>query len=187
MRAFIAVSLSVKAFSSLGLLQRDLARSGADVKWTAVEHLHLTLKFLADMSEEQRKKIEELLARVAKGYEPFDIELDGLGAFPSFQAPRVIWVGLAQGEEKLTRLAEAIEQEGASIFLEREQKPFSVHVTLGRVRSGRHLNDLTRLLQTIEWKAPESWSVDTLSLYQSVLSSAGPHYSLLADVPLGSR
>ena len=184
MRAFIGIPLPGDIRACLERLQRELAASGADVKWVAPDHWHVTLKFLDEMSHEQRHAVEALLARLVRREAPFQIRLEGLGAFPSMQAPRVVWVGITQGNEALARLAGAIDREGAALDLRAEARAFSPHLTLGRVRSPRGRAALARQLETTAWPAPAAWRVASLVLYQSVLSPEGPHYTALADIPL---
>ena len=184
MRAFLALSLPDDVRQSLASLQRELAASEADVKWVEPSNLHVTLKFLDEISEAQRQTVEALLVRMAGREEPFGLGLGGVGAFPSIESPRVVWVGLTEGKERVSRLAEQIEQESSAILLRREDHPFSPHLTLGRVRSPRGRAVLTQHLRTTSWQPPPPWNVSTLTLYQSLLSPAGPHYTVLADVPL---
>ena len=184
MRAFLGIALPKSVQESLAALQGELATSRADVKWVEPANLHLTLRFLDEISDAQCHAIEALLARIATHEEPFSLRLEGVGAFPSVDAPRVIWVGLAEGREVVARMAAAIEQEGAAIPLRREERPFSSHLTLGRVRSPKQHDALTQRLRTTMWQLPPPWRVSKLTLYQSVLSPAGPRYTVLADIPL---
>ena len=198
MRAFVAVDLSAHVRSALAVLQQDLARSNADVKWVEPPHLHVTLKFLGEITDDERRAVETLLQRVADETPPFTLTLEELGAFPSLAAPRVLWVGIREGKEQVVRLAEAIEREGAAIPLSKDERPFAAHVTLGRVRSPRHRQALVQRLRDAAcpptkdfgggaWRTPDPLRVTTLTLYQSVLGPAGPRYTVLADVPLGGR
>ena len=184
MRAFIGIGLPEDIRRSLTQLQRELAESQADVKWVAGDHLHVTLKFLDEISEEQRRAIETLLGSVAEREEPFPLSLAGVGAFPSVNAPRVVWAGLSEGKEIGARIAQAIEAEGRTIGLRQEERPFSPHLTLGRVRSPKQREALTQRLSAVRWQLPPPWRVSSLTFYQSVLSSAGPRYTVLADIPL---
>src|SRR3989338_5448798 len=154
MRAFIGISLPDAVRSSLASLQRQLSESGADVKWVEPANLHVTLKFLDEITDEQRRRVEELLTRVAGGEGAFTLGLKQVGAFPSTSSPRVLWVGLEEGRDAAMRIAQAIEQEGQAISLRREERPFAAHVTLGRVRSPRRRNVLAQQLQQVRWEPP---------------------------------
>lgn len=184
MRAFIALALPEEVREALGRLQQDLAASRADVKWVEPHHLHVTMKFLGEITEEQRHAVEAMLRRLAEREAPFLLGVQALGAFPSADAPRVLWVGLADGRERVQRMAEAIEREGAALSFVREDRPFAAHVTIGRVRSTSHRQQLARALLETTWQPPAPWRVTSLTLYQSVLGSGGPRYTVLADVPL---
>jgi 2'-5' RNA ligase len=186
MRAFVGLALSDEARASLEQLQRRLAESRADVGWVTAQHLHVTLKFLNEISDAQRLDVEAAMARVAAPQVSFSLALGALGAFPSLRAPRVLWVGVEQGAEAVVRLAEALEHEACSLSLRRDERPYSPHVTLGRLRSSRALPALLRQLRVADWHPPASWRVSALTLYQSVLTPTGPRYSILTEVPLGA-
>ncbi len=183
MRAFLGIQLPEAVRASLQLLQRQLASSGADVKWVEPQDLHITVKFLEEISDTQREAIDMLLRRLCEPQAPYSIRLGALGAFPSLTDPRVIWVGLTEGAERVKQLVENLEREGTAI--PREVREYTPHITLGRVRSSRHCQALIAQLQTIAWQAPASWRAETVTFYQSQLSSAGPRYTVLADVPFG--
>ena len=185
MRAFIAIALPAEVREALGRLQQDLAASRADVKGVEREHLHVRLKFLGEITDAQRRDVEARLGRIAGEEAPFLLSVRDLGAFPSAAAPRVLWVGLAEGRERVQRMAEAIEHGGAALGLAKEDRPFAAHVTIGRVRSGRRRQQLARGLQDVAWQPPAPWRVTSLALYQSVLGSGGPRYTVLAELPLG--
>lgn len=187
MRAFIGISLPEGVRVALANLQRQLGESHADVKWVAPDNLHVTLKFLDEITEEQRGLVEALLGRVASGERAFALGLGHAGAFPSMRAPRVLWVGVEEGKETVVRIAAAIEREGAALSLPREERPFAAHVTIGRVRSPNNRPLLAERLQQATWQPPEPWRATSLTLYESVLSSTGPRYRVLADIPLHAQ
>ncbi len=186
MRAFIGIRLPDEIREALVRLQEELGASGADVKWVAPASLHVTLKFLDEITEAQRQAVEASLRRLA-GTEPgFALGVAGVGAFPSMSAPRVVWVGLSEDREAVARIAQAIEREGTTIGLPREERPFSPHLTLGRVRSSRHLAALTQRLSASTWQPPPPWRVSLLTLYHSILGATGPTYTVLGEFPLGA-
>jgi len=185
MRAFLGLALPEEVRASLAALQRRLAASQADVKWVEPSNLHVTLTFLGDISDVQRQAVERLTARVAGGDAPFELGLGSLGAFPSLEAPRVVWVGLTDGAKRLAHLADAIEREGGALSLRREERAFSPHLTIGRVRSSQRREALAQQLRTAAWQPPPPWRVSSVTLYESVLGSVGPRYTVLAELPLG--
>lgn len=184
MRAFIAMALPDEVRLALTELQRDLATSRADVKWVGQSQLHLTLRFLGEVTDEQRGAVERLLAQVGQRHAPFSLRLNGVGAFPSPGAPRVVWVGVTEGQAEVTQLAKTLEEGIQVLGLPKAERPFSAHVTLGRVRSPRRRKPLTALLAEAPWQPPAAFRVEAMRLYQSVLSPHGPHHTVLADVLL---
>ena len=186
MRAFIGISLPQPVRASLSLLQRQLAASRADVRWVEEAHLHVTLRFLGDIDESQRRAVEEHLTAIASRIGPFPLSLTHVGAFPSFASPRVVWVGIGHGAERLAGMVEELEGHLTALGLSGESRTFVAHVTLGRVRSASHVSELARCATTTAWQPPPPWTATSITLYQSALSSAGPRYTVLADVPLGA-
>ncbi len=186
-RAFIAVDIPDSLRQDLAALQSELRASGADVGWVKPENLHLTLKFLGDIEESQ---VEPLVLSLSKesvrlGSSPFTISLEGIGAFPKTTYPRVIWVGVNQGKEELEKLALGVERTCVDLGFAAEERPFSVHLTIGRVRSKDRLAWLIKKLQVAEFRGSAPASIDRILLIQSTLSPHGPTYTPLAEIPLG--
>ena len=184
MRAFIAIDLPASAQRSLERLQDELRKAQADVKWVESSQLHLTVKFLGEITDAQRQAVEGLLRALALEEPPFSMALGRLGAFASLSAPGVIWVSVTEGAERAKRLAERIEASSQALGLRQDARAFAAHVTLGRVRTPRNRAQLSRALQDTVWQAPTPWRVDAVRLYQSLLHSVGPRYQALSDVAL---
>ncbi|MBI4597212.1 MAG: RNA 2',3'-cyclic phosphodiesterase [Candidatus Omnitrophica bacterium] len=184
MRAFIGIGLSEEARAALTVLQQELSKSHADVKWVDAEQLHVTLKFLDEITEAQRQQVEGFLMKIAQHTSAFTMGLQELGAFPSLNDPRIIWVGVSEGKNDVIRLADAIEKESRALGLKKEEWPYSAHATIGRVRSPRGKHDFIEGLRNPHWTPPTAWQATSVTLYQSVLTSAGPTHSVLAEIPL---
>ncbi|MCX5680153.1 MAG: RNA 2',3'-cyclic phosphodiesterase, partial [Candidatus Omnitrophica bacterium] len=135
MRAFIAIELSEEIKTVLHQVQSHLKYSGADVKWVEKENIHLTLKFLGEISEDKLKRIEEILDEIGKLFKPFELTLKDVGAFPKIESPRVIWAGLDKGAKESTEIVRRLDKELSDIGFEPETRPFAAHLTIGRVRS----------------------------------------------------
>ena len=184
MRLFIALPLPERVRAALGALQGALAASRADVKWVEPENLHFTLKFLGELPDAQVPAIADTVTQVARQVRPFSLGLGGLGGFPSAAAPRVIWVAAADGRDALAKMAARLEAAGGELAWPREARPFSAHLTIGRVRSPRGRSALVQAMREAAWRPPPAWDADRVQLYQSRLSAAGPRYASLADVRL---
>lgn len=187
MRAFIAIELPEPVQAVLGQIQRELAKAKADVKWVEEGNLHLTMRFLGEIGQEQRRAIEPLLSRVAAATSPVHLRYSSLGAFPSVTSPRVVWVGLEAGPGVLAPFADRLEEGVVELGFPHEERAFTAHVTLGRVRSPRNRAGLANQLNAFVWSAPPAPFVAThLTLFHSILSPAGPTYAPLARFPFSS-
>ncbi len=144
-------------------------------------NLHFTLRFLGDIPAESIGPLRDQLAVSTEKFGAFTICLSGLGGFPDLRRPRVIWIG-ADGElEKMNALAEKTEQGCHQAGFGSTDKPFSPHLTIGRVKKPMDLRNLTAALQSISFRS-ERFLVDHLVVYKSVLTPAGPIYTPLEKV-----
>ncbi len=186
MRAFIALELPDSVRATLQSYQRQLIATGADVKWVEAENLHVTMRFLGEISVEQFAAVDELARRIAGGTRTFDVRLSQPGAFPSIRAPRVVWMGIADGAETLSSVVRDLEVGLGTIGISGEERAFVPHVTLGRVRSPRGRRQLVDGIEQADWRAPEPFRADALTLFESRISSGGPAYSVVSRAPFGA-
>lgn len=187
MRAFIAIDLPNSIKEALKQLQQRLRESGSDVKWTEPENFHVTLKFLGEINEEQRAPLEEGLAKAARANPSCLLQLRGLGSFPSGKAPKVLWVGARSPIQSLAELAYSVDAQARLVGLKSEDRPFTVHVTLGRVRSPQNRSALVKILSSMRFEHTEPFMVDCIRLYQSQIRSEGPRYTLLREFALEDK
>ena len=183
-RCFIAVELPEPLRQEIALFQSELRSSGGDVKWVEAGNLHLTLKFLGNIEEPQVPSLKEALAAAVKNLSPFTIHLEGIGAFPRTTDPRVVWIGAGEGKETLITLAQTVGRACSELGFAPEDRPFSAHLTIGRVRSRDRLASLIQRLQVAEFRGNTPASIDRLILFQSALSPKGPTYTPLAEISL---
>lgn len=155
---------------------RDNPEIPPKTKWVEEVNFHFTLKFFGEISEAQVLVLENALEAAVGDKKKFDITLRSIGAFPAPTHPRIIWVGVAEGAEKLSALAEDIEKETVSAGLPATDKPFSPHLTLARLNHTARPG-LPKVLEKHQDAAFGSMTVDHLSLIQSVLNVMGPQYT----------
>ncbi len=183
-RAFIAVDLDPAVTERIGALQAELAKMRADVRWVGNDNLHVTLKFLGPIPEADIPSITEVMGNIARRHAPWKIELQGLGAFPSFRRPRVLWLGVHDGG-KLCEVAHELDEGLLPLGFAAEQRPFQPHLTLCRVRSLRRWEVLEKELKAhLEESFGES-VVDEFILYRSDLRPTGAIYTPLWKTHLG--
>lgn len=189
MREFVAIEISEEIRRSLGRLESHLKYSGADVKWVAPESIHLTLKFLGEVSESRTEEVRSRLDSIASSRAAFDISAGAIGAFPKVESPRVIWVGLDKGAAETISIAGAVDEALSSAGFAKEARPFSPHLTIGRVRSPLNKVKLAeKISSAAEGFRPSDippHRVSSLVLFQSTLTPKGPLHTRLHESPLG--
>jgi len=185
-RTFVAVEIDADCRKAAVRLIDTLRSAGADVKWVAPENLHLTLKFLGNVSSERLAEVCAAVEQAAAGREPFGLELCGAGAFPNPARPRVVWLGTSEGTQPTIELADAVEQALEKLGFGRETRKFHPHLTLGRVRHRTPaLAVLTKLLKEhAEFNAGRC-EIEQVVVFSSQLTRDGPIYEPLAHAPLG--
>ena len=187
MRAFIAIELSPDLRKRLASLEEQLKSSGADVKWVKPENIHLTLKFLGEIDERQLGEITKIIQETAGKNKPFYIRLASPGAFPKTNFPRVIWIGIDKGDSETKQIAKALEEEIVKVGIPQENRPFSSHITLGRVRSGLNREKLVKNLGVLASNPPQDspeFLVTKITLFKSTLTPSGPIYEALKEAQL---
>ncbi|TAN62589.1 RNA 2',3'-cyclic phosphodiesterase [bacterium] len=185
MRTFIAIELGNPIKDALSRLQSELNKSEADVKWVLPENIHLTLKFLGEVKEEEMPEIIQSLKKIAREVNSFRVEINAIGAFPNAKSPRVIWSGIEQGKENLSQLAGLVEDALERLEFPREERKFSAHITIGRVRSPKNRAALSEAMQQLKFDAL-SQTVKSIILFKSSLTPKGPIYEKLDEENLKS-
>jgi 2'-5' RNA ligase len=181
LRAFLAVETGC-GFRS-GEILKELERSGADIKLVAPQNLHITLKFLGDTGEDKIDGIGRAMEESVRGIAPFEVKFCGLGAFPNSRSIRVVWVGLL-GTEPLARISLSLDENLAGLGFAKEQRGFSPHITLGRVRTPHRWGSLPALIGRYADTDFGTMCVGRLSLKKSVLGPGGPTYSTVLEAAL---
>ena len=185
MRAFIAIELPQEIKDTLGRLQQKLKAAGADVKWVEPKNIHLTLKFLGEIDEQTKDRVSAKLSEISAGTKQFTFSLSCLGAFPNTKSPRVIWIGIEQGDIEIKAIADAIETQLESINIPKETREFSSHITLGRTRSSKNRQELANALSELSLKSLKNqFPVTKITLLKSTLTPRGPVYEILQEFQL---
>lgn len=187
-RIFLALPLEEGIKAELDRMVGELRRGPARLTWVKPDAMHLTLKFLGETSPEKVPPLSVRLRDACSQLAPFPIGIGGLGSYPSRGRPRVVWAGVEEPagplSGSLARLAGAVEDAAAAAGFPRERRPFSPHLTLGRVRGGMFLAEMARALEAGAGRRFGSQECHRLALYRSHLSPAGPRHEELASFPL---
>lgn len=189
MRAFIAIDLPLSVRNALGQVQaffREQLRSAAahedSIRWARPDGIHLTLKFLGNISQDQSNRIIGLL----RGFEPFErfsVDVIGYGFFPDRRRPQVFWAGLV-APPALTAVAGRIDHAIASLGLPRERRPFAPHLTLARFKTPRRQPVLEAAVIEQAGRSLGQFEVSEIFLFESQLAFGSPaQYRKIARFP----
>jgi RNA 2',3'-cyclic 3'-phosphodiesterase len=188
LRVFIALDLPETIQESLEKQTVRLRQTLGDgtVRWVPAKNLHLTLKFIGNIAASHLDFLKQLLAQTADAHPPFDLQIGGIGSFPNAKRVRVIWVGMHAPAE-LTSLQRSIEAGAVRLGYEKEERPFSSHLTLGRVRqtaAPAAIQKVAAALGDIQLGNIGIARVDSVHLYKSELRREGSVYTKLFSAPL---
>ena len=175
-RSFIAVDLTAgEAVRNIVEAQAALKACGADLKLVEPENLHFTLKFLGELSSKELKDVEDALSEVV--FKPFKITLESVGFFPNAKYMRVVWVGVSEGLEALQQVASAVERRIVEKGFPREERGFSPHLTIARVKSSRGREGLLKTVEAWRGRVFGTQEVWEVKLKKSELTPRGPVYT----------
>jgi 2'-5' RNA ligase len=180
-RSFIAFDLDNElVIKRLSEVQTTLVNTGANLKLVKPQNIHITMRFLGNISPSMVNSIHEEMERIS--FASFDVEIKGLGVFPKLKYARVIWAGIRKGADELTNIFNQLEPLLRKLGFKPDSKGFSPHLTIARVKTGKNK---TELVQCIQGLADYKFGIvraDCLKLKKSVLTPKGPIYSTLMEV-----
>lgn len=188
LRAFIAIELPK---NTLDAIEKQTARLrqtlGNDIiRWVPTQNMHLTLKFLGDIATSHIEFLKQLLTREANLHPQFNLQLGGLGSFPTSRQPRLLWIGI-HAPTDLISLQKSVETGASRLGYEQEEHAFSPHLTIGRTRQNISQPDLQKIrttLDTIQLGNIGTVRVDSVHLIKSDLQPSGSIYTKLFSAPL---
>ena len=163
----------------LASAQTRLFQTGADVKLVETENIHVTMRFLGDVSVGMVEKIFEEMRKTE--FKPFNIKICGIGVFPSFSYPRVVWAGITEGADQLRDVFNQFEPRLSALDFAPDPKGFSPHLTIARVRSARNKPQLADFVAKNASHEFGTIKAECLRLKKSALSPKGPTYSTLKE------
>jgi 2'-5' RNA ligase len=180
-RTFIALPIEAPIRRRLNALQAEFGEADEAIKWVGQENLHVTLLFLGEVDDRELVNVCRAVKGVAEGFPSFPIEIGHVGGFPNLRRPRTLWVGIEEGKDEAIRLHDQIEdaliRQGA---YRREEREFTPHVTLGRVRSGEVTPALAaKLTQESGWTGGRQRTTE-VHVMGSELGPEGPTYTILS-------
>ena len=182
-RTFIAVHIPELNLKKIAELQQRLKRQGGDIKWVRPESMHITLKFLGDVNQNQIPSIADSITGAVRNISRFSVSIEGTGTFPNDRRPRVIWTGVREGADVLITLAKRVDKVCSAIGFETETRPYKPHLTLGRVRSVKNIQSTIDTLNRDMFHAGV-FDVNSIFIMKSDLKPQGAVYSVLKTIKL---
>jgi len=183
-RCFISVKLPDDVRRSMADLIAELKKAGPDVSWVPAGNIHLTLKFLGNTNDSLIPMIKERITKKLSHYNAFYIKIVGVGCFPSEKRPRVLWIGIERSD-LLNSIQKDMEAEVEELGFAPEDRPFSPHLTFGRVRSQKGIAEMLR--RFTEFRTADFGLVEVKSIHimKSDLKPTGAEHTSIAEIPIG--
>ena len=185
-RTFLCIEIPEALKMRIAELQRELKQIDSQVSWVKPDNIHLTLKFLGPVAQSRIATVQRGVEHAASSCSPFEVEVASTGCFPSAHRPRVLWVGLSHVPNQFRQLHHAVDDELARAGFARESKPFSPHLTIGRVRSARGAAEVAEMLIASSFDA-QKFSVNEIIIMRSDLNPSGSVYTPQATIRLGRQ
>jgi len=178
-RTFIAIPLPREIIDELRKLVDNMRRVSREVKWVKPESIHLTLKFLGGLTSEELEEVFAGVEEILPGAEGVgELTIGGLGAFPNMKRPRVLWVGVkGEGLESLKNLQNRIENSLAQKGFPKEDRKFSPHLTVGRIKIAGQLEQLLNAFISYQFPAM-NFTPNRIEIMRSDLKPSGAVYSV---------
>jgi len=179
MRCFVAVELTETVRKRLAALQQRFGDLGRSVRWVRPDAMHLTVKFLGEVPDWQLPDASRAVADVARQCRPFEFAIRSTGCFPPRGNVRVIWVGVEETSGELAACKRLCEDAFSALGFPKESRPFSPHLTLGRVKDPRSAGDLRERIAACSDFEAGTVSAGELVLFESRLSPQGAQYAVV--------
>ena len=191
-RLFVALPVADEVRTDIAELMTAVAgapideRAFGQPRWVRVEGLHVTMRFLGATPDEKQPALAAALRAAAAGTAPFEITLSGGGAFPNAVRPRVLWIGIAEGADRIESLVHRLGVQLEPLGWPPESRPFTPHLTLARTDGVPGADERALTLAELARDVRFSWSADRIVLYRSIVGHGPTRYEVLAEAELAS-
>jgi 2'-5' RNA ligase len=191
-RTFIGIDTGDAIRASAIALQKQLTKAGAEVKWVTPDSMHITLLFLGEVDDRELHNVCKAVKTVAASEPPFTLRVSGVGAFPNTRRPKVLWGGITDGAEPLTRLNAELAEEMLELGCYRtEERGYTPHLTLGRVNSPEAGFAIApELAKLLAWDAGRAAVAEVLvytSDYENRSDRDNTVYTVIGRAPLAGK
>ena len=179
-RSFLAFDMeSDTVLNRLKAAQALLVQTGADLKLVEPQNIHITVRFLGDITPDTAEKVFEEMKKTQ--FTPFNVQISGLGVFPDLRYPRVVWAGMTEGADQIKNIFTQLEPRLQGLGFTPDPKGFSPHLTIARVRSGTNKAQLAEFISKNANYDCGAIKAECLRLKKSDLTPKGPVYSTIKE------
>jgi len=182
-RCFIAIELPESIRAALACWIEQLRTTSTRATWARAEHMHLTLRFLGNVPEDQISSIDAQLRASLITVSPFMLSIGGIGAFPSPAKPNVVWAGVQSPDGTLLNLQSLCENAARSAGLPPETRAFHPHITLARIKEAEPATQLACAIDAMRERMVDEFEATAVSLFESKLTAHGPVHTRLQEYP----
>jgi 2'-5' RNA ligase len=161
----------------------ELRPYAPEIRWVRAANLHLTLRFLGNIPKDSIADLAVKMSQNLADFGQFQISLAGVGGFPNLKRARVIWIGGGEGCERVNELSPLVEKACIDCGFGKADKPFSCHLTIGRVKYPKGHEKLVSYIDSLNFRSP-LFNVSEVAIFKSDLLPAGPKYTRLETIPL---
>ena len=184
-RTFVAVDISNKIRDAAMRQIVEFSALTKDYNWVYRDHMHVTLNFLGDVDESEVPAVCKLIKETVTDFGSFELSIKGLGCFPKPEKPRVIWLGIDQGDAELKQLQSQLADALETMRFPRDRNDFHPHLTLGRLRRGARWTDsIVDAVGSGSSVAGGSTVIEQVIIYSSFLDREGPTYTPMSKIDL---
>ena len=185
MRVFIGIKLDDNTLGAIEKFLEPFKKISTPIRWVKLKNVHLTLKFIGEVSEEICSEIENILINNNYNIEPFEITVEGCGKFGRGSSLSILWTGIGQNE-KLSLLFKKIEDSLEKIGINKETRDFKPHLTVGRNRKQFNFKSILKLIEENVDVFISKFRVNAFQFIKSELTQTGPIYTVLKEISLGT-
>ncbi|HLA38322.1 MAG TPA: RNA 2',3'-cyclic phosphodiesterase [Candidatus Brocadiales bacterium] len=187
LRLFVAIEIGDIIKKRFRECQERLKAAGGGIKWVDVGNIHITLKFLGYVEEKHLPQVKDIINKSVQGIKPFSLRFKGIGGFPKFQRPMVVFITAEDRMGCLTTMNSRLEEGFQTLGIEKEDRHYEAHLTLGRVKSPHNVERLVRLMEEYREEPFGEELVSRVLLMHSQLTPQGPVYTRLEEFPLNTK
>ncbi|PIQ90845.1 MAG: RNA 2',3'-cyclic phosphodiesterase [Candidatus Omnitrophica bacterium CG11_big_fil_rev_8_21_14_0_20_41_12] len=184
MRAFIAIDLPPQIKDAISKTQDKFKNALPKISWVKPVNLHLTLKFLGEISPKQLDLINQIIDKICSKANNFKIRLEAMDLLPDIARARIIWIGTEKIEAQLQQIVEELETKLSQLGIPKEKRHFCAHITIGRIKTHIAPSILEETLGKLKnglLREKLKFAAEKITLFQSTLGPAGPDYAVLKE------